>query len=187
MNGVRWAENCLNPQAWRALINGLRPTGSQQQGQPCRSQFCGPCQSASHQWPGRGHRLHANKFADDIKLGDWDSTLNGRASLRRTLLGLRTGPEDTSWGSAEVQRSAPMCWAGTAKQQPHWKAAGTYNGCQAAKEPTARSHCNTGNPIPHYTGGGVERPLSPATQCWWSFTGCLKIVIWIKAPRLILC
>lgn len=106
MNGVRWAENCPNPQAWRTLINGLCLASSRQRGQPCRGQFCGPCQSTSHQWPGQGHRLHANKFADDIKLGGWDGMPNCRASIRRMLLGLRTGSEDTSWGSIEVQRSA---------------------------------------------------------------------------------
>lgn len=28
----QWAENCLNPKAWRALTNGLHPTGNQQGG-----------------------------------------------------------------------------------------------------------------------------------------------------------
>ena len=45
-------------------------------------------------------------FAYDIKLGGWDCTPKSRASIRRTLLCLRTGPEDTSRGST-VQRPAP--------------------------------------------------------------------------------
>lgn len=32
---------------------------------------------------------------------------NGKASTRRTLLSLRTGPGNTSRGSMEVKRSAP--------------------------------------------------------------------------------
>lgn len=147
-------------------INGLRPAGNQQGGQSCRDQFCGPCQPTSHQWPGQRQTLYANKFANDIKIGGgWGSMPNGRASIRRTLLGLRTGPEDTSWGSIEVQRSAPGAEKshvqGTARQQPWQKAAGTYGGCQAAKEPIVCSHGNMGDPILRYTGRECGKPTNP--------------------------
>lgn len=81
------------PRLERTLTNGLLPTASQQWGQPCSDQFCDPYESTSYQlpWPGQGHRLHANKFGDDIILGVWDSMPNGRASIRRAFLGLTLG------------------------------------------------------------------------------------------------
>lgn len=108
------------------------------------------------------------------------------SSTRKTLLSPRTGPGNTSWGSVEVERSAPGAEKSHVLGGDVWAAALPKTSRHLQKVPgckTARVHslCSIGYSILHHTGRGWGKLTISSHSMLWNITSWLKITIWIEA------